>query len=61
MTLAALANVTLFVTSVKDIASLRSVLVRVYGEHKPASSLLQVSRLFSTEIDIEIEAVLRLG
>lgn len=58
--LAALAKVTLFVTSVTEISSLRATLIRIYGEHRPASSLVQVARLFSTEINIEIEAVLSL-
>jgi 2-iminobutanoate/2-iminopropanoate deaminase len=58
--LAALAKVTIFVSSTKDIGSLRSMLFRVYGKHLPASSLVQVSRLFSSEIDIEVEAILSL-
>jgi len=28
-----------------------------YGEHLPASSLVEVSRLFSPDLSIEIEAV----
>ena len=41
-------------------AQLREVLYRNYGEHLPASSLVQVSGLFSTDLRIEIEAIFAL-
>ena len=56
--LEALVKVTVFVTSFDDVSQLREVLFREYGENLPASSLVQVAGLFSSEIGIEIEAVL---
>lgn len=58
--LAALLKVTIFITSFADITALRGVLYRYYGEHLPASSLVQVSGLFSADLRIEIEAILAL-
>ncbi|WP_145488351.1 RidA family protein [Yersinia aleksiciae] len=59
--LSALIKVTIFVTSLEDIDQLRVVLFRHFGENLPASSLVQVTQLFSTEINIEIEAMLALN
>lgn len=59
-TLAALLKVTLFVTSLTEISALREVLYRRYGQHLPASSLVQVSGLFSPDLCIEIEAIFAL-
>ncbi|WBG93221.1 RidA family protein (plasmid) [Pantoea piersonii] len=59
-TLSALLKVTLFITSIADIDALRKVLFRYYGDHLPASSLVQVSGLFSPDLKIEIEAILAL-
>lgn len=56
--LSALVKVTIFVTSFDGITQLRESLFRHYGSHLPASSLVQVARLFSTEINIEVEAIL---
>ncbi|MNO83736.1 Enamine/imine deaminase [compost metagenome] len=53
----ALIKVTLFVTSFEEIDELRKVLYRHYGDHLPASSLVEVSRLFSPDLHIEIEAI----
>jgi len=58
--LAALLKVTIFVTSFTEINALREVLYRHYGHHLPASSLVQVSGLFSPDLRIEIEAILAL-
>lgn len=58
--LAALLKGTIFITSFTEIAELRDVLYRNYGEHLPASSLVQVSGLFSTDLRIEIEAIFAL-
>ena len=55
-----LIKVTIFITSFAEIDALRQVLYRHYGEHLPASSLVEVSRLFSADLKIEIEAVLAL-
>ena len=57
---AALIKVTLFITSFAEITALREVLYRHYGEHLPASSLVQVSGLFSPDLRVEIEAIFAL-
>ncbi|WP_339025110.1 RidA family protein [Leclercia pneumoniae] len=53
----ALIKVTIFITSFAEIDELRKVLYRNYGDHLPASSLVEVSRLFSPDLSIEIEAI----
>ena len=53
----ALIKVTIFITSFDEIHALRKVLYRNYGDHLPASSLVEVSRLFSPDLSIEIEAI----
>ena len=53
----ALLKVTIFITSFDEIDALRNVLFRNYGDHLPASSLVEVSRLFSPALSIEIEAI----
>lgn len=58
--LSSLIKVTVFVTSLEDLEQLRIVLFRNFGEHLPASSLVQVTQLFSTDLNIEIEAILAL-
>lgn len=55
-----LIKVTIFITSFAEIDALRQVLYRHYGDNLPASSLVEVSRLFSTDLKIEIEAVFAL-
>ncbi|WP_434585400.1 RidA family protein [Klebsiella sp. R390] len=55
-----LIKVTIFITSFEEINALREVLYRHYGEHLPASSLVEVSRLFSSDLKIEIETVFAL-
>lgn len=57
----ALLKVTIFVTSLENIDELRAVLWRHYGDHLPASSLVQVSQLFSADLQVEIEAILALN
>ena len=53
----ALIKVTIFITSFEEIDELREVLYRHYGASLPASSLVEVSRLFSPDLKIEIETV----
>ncbi|MGO4395672.1 RidA family protein [Variovorax sp. M-6] len=55
--MANLIKVTVFVTSMDGIASLRDVLSRNYDGAYPASSLVQVAGLFSPDVNIEIETV----
>lgn len=57
-TLASLVKVTIFITSFAEVAELRETLFHLYGENLPASSLVQVTALFSPDVSIEIEAVL---
>lgn len=52
-----LIKVTIFITSFAEINALREVLYRNYGDHLPASSLVEVSRLFSPDISVEIETI----
>ncbi|CAM8257135.1 RidA family protein [Klebsiella michiganensis] len=52
-----LIKVTIFITSFDELGELRKVLYRNYGDHLPASSLVEVSRLFSADLKIEIEAI----
>ena len=52
-----LIKVTIFITSFDEIGELRKVLYRNYGDCLPASSLVEVSRLFSADLKIEIEAI----
>lgn len=53
-------KVTLYVTDMGQLAELRQSLFEVYGDHIPASSLVRVESLFSSEVDIEIEAIIAL-
>jgi 2-iminobutanoate/2-iminopropanoate deaminase len=57
-TLQSLVKVTIFITSFDGIDGLRTTLFNAYGEHLPASSLVQVARLFSPDIHVDIEAIL---
>lgn len=58
--LQSLVKVTIFITDFAGMASLRDVLFERYAGHLPASSLVQVAALFSSEINIEVESVLAL-
>jgi len=55
-----LIKVTLFVPDLSDIALLRAELETIYGHHKPASSLVEISALFSPDLKLEVEAILAL-
>jgi 2-iminobutanoate/2-iminopropanoate deaminase len=59
--LTALIKVTLFVTSLDQVAALRGALFEIYGKELPASSLVQVSGLFSSDIQLEVEAILAMA
>lgn len=60
ISLDSLIKVTIFVTSLDELSALRTVLFRHFGSHLPASSLVQVSKLFSPDLIIEIEEILAL-
>lgn len=57
-TLADLIKVTIFVTDLGDLLSLREVLAETYGKALPASSLVAVAGLFHPDLKIEIEAII---
>ena len=60
VTLKNLIKVTLFVSDLSDMESLRTTLFELYGEHIPASSLIKVDALFSDDLKIEVEAIIGL-
>lgn len=55
-----LIKVTIFITSFEEINALRAVLFKHYGDALPASSLVQISQLFSPDLKVEIEAIMAL-
>ncbi|MCU5771172.1 RidA family protein [Erwiniaceae bacterium BAC15a-03b] len=59
--MAGLIKVTIFITDFSHLTALREVLFARFGEHLPASSLVQVTQLFSPDLKIEIEACFALG
>jgi 2-iminobutanoate/2-iminopropanoate deaminase len=56
-----IAKVTIFLTNVDDRARINPVREEFFGEARPASTLVEVSRLVLPEFLIEVEAVARLG
>ncbi len=58
--LGSLIKVTMFITDFSQAPELRKELLRQYDGQLPASSLVEVNKLFSPELNIEIEAVLGL-
>ncbi len=60
VTLKNLIKVTLFVSDLSEMESLRTTLFELYGNHIPASSLIKVDALFSEDLKIEIEAIIGL-
>ncbi len=55
--LGSLLKVTMYITDFSRAAELREELLRQYDGEFPASSLVEVNKLFSPEVNIEIEAV----
>ena len=53
-----LIKVTIYITDIQEIAKARDTLFHIYGNHIPASSLIQVQSLFSSNLKVEVEAVL---
>lgn len=58
LTLQNLVKVTIFVTTLDDLDGLRQVLFKHYQGALPASSLVRVAGLFSSQVSVEVEAVL---
>ena len=52
-----LVKITTFLVDANDIAKVRAVRQRILGNHRPASTLLVISRLAAPEYLIEIEAI----
>lgn len=60
VSMASLVKVMIYVTDLDDINGIRATLLRHYGGHPPASSLVKVAALFNPDVNAEIEAVLAL-
>lgn len=56
-----LIKVTVFITDPSDIPRFREAVEEIYGNNRPASSLLIVNGLFDPDLRIEIEAVFGLS
>jgi 2-iminobutanoate/2-iminopropanoate deaminase len=56
-----LIKVTIFVTELGEVDKFRNVLFSRYKNNLPASSLIQVERLFAPELKIEVEAIAALA
>lgn len=55
-----LIKVTVFVTDLNEMQQARETLFAIYAKHIPASSLVQVGRLFSDSLKVEVEAIIAL-
>ncbi len=51
------ARVTVYVTDLTDFEKIHDVRRRYFGDHLPASTLVQVASLIGSQIKIEIEAI----
>lgn len=49
-------KVTVFMTDISERASINPLRVAYFGEHRPASTLVEVSRLVDPRLKVEIEA-----
>lgn len=52
-----LVKVTTFVTDLSQMQALRSIRAKYYGKNPPASTLVQITKLASEDLMIEIEAI----
>jgi reactive intermediate/imine deaminase len=52
-----LVKVTTFVTDLSQMQTLRSIRAKYYGKNAPASTLVQITKLASDDLMIEIEAI----
>ena len=50
-------KVQVFLTDIRDRAKINPVRERYFGEHRPASTLVEVSALVDPRMKVEIEAV----
>jgi enamine deaminase RidA (YjgF/YER057c/UK114 family) len=49
-------KVTIYLTDISDRSAINPERIRYFGEHRPASTLVQVSALVTPELKVEIEA-----
>lgn len=54
-------KVTIFMTDVSERAAINPLRIEYFGEHRPASTLVEVSQLVDPRFRVEIEAVAYLG
>lgn len=54
-------KVTIFMTDISERAAINPMRVDYFGEHRPASTLVEVSRLVHPALRVEIEAVAFVG
>jgi enamine deaminase RidA (YjgF/YER057c/UK114 family) len=54
-------KVTIFMTDISERAAINPLRVQYFGEHRPASTLVEVSQLVDPAFRVEIEAVAFLG
>lgn len=59
-TTADIIKLTIFVTTLDDLATLREELIRFYDGHLPACSLVQVAGLIHPDLKLEIEGIIAL-
>jgi reactive intermediate/imine deaminase len=52
-----LVKVTTFVTDLSQMQTLRTIRAKYYGNHAPASTLVQITKLANDDLMIEIEAI----
>src|SRR5499427_10330474 len=52
-----LVKVTMFVTDMSNIATLRTIRLKYYGKNAPASTLVQIGKLAHEDFMVEIEAI----
>ena len=50
-------KVTIFMTDISERAAINPLRIEYFGENRPASSLVEVSRLVDSAFTVEIEAV----
>ena len=54
-------KVQVFITDISERASINTIRIEYIGEHKPASTLVEVSALVDPRMKVEIEAVAYIG
>ena len=54
-------KVQVFMTDISERASINPIRIEYFGEHKPASTLVEVSALVDPRMKVEIEAVAYIG